>query len=291
MAAGALAVIVATLVATRGHIATTRAEDLSTGYKSLQLLGTALIGLPAAIGMFWGAPLLARELELGTHRLAWTQGVTRTRWLAIKLGLLGAAAAVVTGVFTLVFTWWSLPLDVGGNRIGTANFGQRGIVPVAYALFALALGTLVGAVVRRTLPAMAVTLVGFFAVRFSVQLLVRPRLIDPVELSTPTTMFGSGSSASGSGAWVLTSSTVDSAGHALSSSTADQLMVETCHLTRDSGDVAWARCAKQVGLHDVISAHPASHFWPLQIWEAAAFGVLAIVLAALAVWWVRHRPS
>ena len=32
--------------------------------------------LPALAGLFIGAPLLARELEHGTHRLAWTQSLT-----------------------------------------------------------------------------------------------------------------------------------------------------------------------------------------------------------------------
>ena len=142
VAVGATAIVAVVLVATRAHIASTPEEDLSTFYSSLQLLGTVLIGVPAAIGAFWGAPLLARELELGTHRLAWTQGVTRGRWLATKLVVLAAATIVVTAAFAALFTWWSLPLDAHGNRIGTANFGQRGIAPIAYALFALALGAL-----------------------------------------------------------------------------------------------------------------------------------------------------
>jgi hypothetical protein len=33
--------------------------------------------------MFWGAPLVAGELESGTFRLAWTQDVSRVRWLAL----------------------------------------------------------------------------------------------------------------------------------------------------------------------------------------------------------------
>ena len=96
VAVGATVMIAIVLLATRAHIASTPEEDLSTIYSSLQLLGTVLIGVPAAIGAFWGAPLLARELELGTHRLAWTQGVTRGRWLGVKLAVLAAAAIVVT---------------------------------------------------------------------------------------------------------------------------------------------------------------------------------------------------
>ena len=56
-------------------------------------------------------------------------------------------------LFSALFTWWSLPFDRTGNRIGTANFGQRGIAPIAYALFALALGAFLGTVIRRTVPA------------------------------------------------------------------------------------------------------------------------------------------
>ena len=47
--------------------------------------------LPVLAGLFVGAPLLARELELGTYRFAWTQGVTRRRWLLSKTALLAAA--------------------------------------------------------------------------------------------------------------------------------------------------------------------------------------------------------
>lgn len=291
VAAGLLAVVVVTLAATQRHIARTPVDDLTTAYESLRLFGTALVGVPAAIGAFWGAPLLARELELGTHRLAWTQGVTRKRWLATKLGVLGAAAAVATGILAATFTWWSRTFDATGNRIGTANFGQRGVVPVAYALFALALGTLGGAILRRTLPAMAVTLVGFFVARFSFQLLVRPHLVETIVLNRPTTMFGSGESAASDGAWVVSSRIVDASGHTVSGSSVDNLLARACNLTRDSTPDAWAACAHQVGLHDVVRGHPSSQFWSLQLWEAAAFCGLAMALVAACFWWVHHRTS
>src|SRR4051794_10309307 len=120
---------------TREHVADhAGTEGLSSGYESLRLLGTGLVGVPAVIGAFWGAPLVARELESGTHRLAWTQSVPRVRWLATKLAIAGAAAAVATGVFSLLFTWWSLPFDELGKRLGTAKLGARGSAPIACAL-------------------------------------------------------------------------------------------------------------------------------------------------------------
>lgn len=293
VAALAMTGVVVVLLLTRSRIATVADPDqLSTFYTSLQLLGTALIGVPAVIGAFWGAPLLARELETATHRLAWTQSVTRRRWLTTKLAVATAAAVLVTGLFTLVFTWWSVPFDDVGNRIGTANFGQRGIAPISYAAFALVFGTLAGAMLRRTLPAMAATLIGFFGVRFSVQLFVRPHLLRPIDTTLPTSLFGQrGGPASGGGGWILSTKTVDAAGHALTNGQIDNVLADACHLTRDSSEAAWIRCSEQLGIHDIVRMHPADHFWPLQAWESAIFLGFAGVLAVACFWWIRHRTT
>jgi hypothetical protein len=112
--------------------------------------------LPALIGLFWGAPLIARELEAGTHRLVWNQSVTRTRWLAVKLGLVGLAAVTAAGLGSLAVDWWSDPIDKTAfdqfPRMEPLLFGTRGIVPVAYAAFAFALGVTIGMLVRRRSP-------------------------------------------------------------------------------------------------------------------------------------------
>jgi hypothetical protein len=291
-AAVATAAHAAVLDATRSHVAATPEGELSTFYKQLQLLGTVLIGMPAAIGAFWGAPLLARELELGTHRLAWTQGVTRRRWLGTRLSVLAVLAIALTAVFAALFTWWSLPFDAHGNRIGTANFGQRGIAPVAYALFALALGALAGTVIRRTLPAMAVTSVAFFATRYAFQLGVRPRLAGTVELPRGLSIFGAGANDPASaGAWVVSSKTVDGRGRVIPSGSADRILADACGLTRTSTEAAFRQCADRLGLHDVVTVHPAGQFWTMQIWESVAFCSLAMALVAATFWWVRHRTS
>ena len=110
-------------------------------------LGPMIAGIPAVVGVFWGAPLLARELETGTFRVAWTQSVTRTRWLTTKVVLVGVASVVVTAAFTLIVAWWSGPLNrVTAGRFTPGPFGQRGITPIAYAAFAFALGVAAGAV-------------------------------------------------------------------------------------------------------------------------------------------------
>jgi hypothetical protein len=173
-----------TIVATcsaHGNCSSADATFLSS-YRLLQDLGNVVIAVPALVGIFWGAPLVARELETGTHRLVWTQSVTRTRWIAVKLGLVGLASMTVAGLFSLLMTWWSSPID----RVNMSQFpvfAQRGIVPIGYAAFAFALGVTAGVLIRRTLPAMATALGGFVVARVVVTYWVRPNLETPVHLA------------------------------------------------------------------------------------------------------------
>lgn len=291
LAAVGTTLVVAILIGTRGHIAATDPDELSTFYSSLQLLGTGLIGVPAFIGAFWGAPLVARELETGTHRLVWTQTITRSRWLLTKVAVAAVAAVVTTALFSGAFTWWSESFDAVGNRIGTANFGQRGIAPLGYALFALALGTLAGTVVRRTLPAMAISLVAFFVVRFSFQLVVRPRLLEPVTTTLPLDLFGVPDRQAGPGGWILSSHTVDATGRALTNAQIDTLLDSACDVARDSTPTDLTRCAEDLGLHRVARLHPADHFWPLQVRESLLFLIASVALTIATIWWLRRRTS
>ncbi len=100
-------------------------------YPVLYIAGLGILYLtPALIGMFWGAPLVTRELEAGTFRLAWNQSVTRTRWMAVKLAAGGLAAMVTTGLLSLVITWWASPVDRAGIP---TSFGQLSrFSPVAF---------------------------------------------------------------------------------------------------------------------------------------------------------------
>ena len=104
---------------------------------------------PAIIGVFWGAPLIAREIEAGTFRLAWNQSVSRSRWVAVKLGLIGLAAMVTAELLVLMMNWWASPVysavsaarsdSLSIARIAPTLFGAQGIVPIGYAAFAFTL--------------------------------------------------------------------------------------------------------------------------------------------------------
>jgi hypothetical protein len=186
----------------------------------LLLVGLTVVvaGAPALVGMFWGAPLIARELENGTYRLAWTQSVTRARWVGVKLVLVGGASVVVAGLFSLMLTWWASPLDtVNGDPYGI--FDARNIVPIGYAAFAFALGVTFGVLIRRTVPAMAVTLAGFVVVRLAFNRWVRYRLLAPMHqlaafrVPVPGVPFGPGNGTLNPNDIILSEQTIDRAGH------------------------------------------------------------------------------
>jgi hypothetical protein len=171
------------------------------------------MAVPLLFGAFWGAPLLAREFEDGTHNLAWTQGVTRRRWLSGNVIWALLAAAVWGGAMAALVSWWRLPenaLGLPGVRISTGPFDVQGIAPVAYSVFAVALGIAVGSVIKRVLPALATTLVAFVAVRLLIAQFARPHYVTPLSMLVP---LGAGASAAPAGAWVLSTAFVGPNGH------------------------------------------------------------------------------
>jgi hypothetical protein len=119
--------------------------------------------ISALFGMFWGAPLVAQEYEEGTQNLAWTQGVTRRQWFGMNLAWIFAAAVLWAGVLTVLVSWWRSPENAIDGRFEA--FDIQGIVPIAYAIFAVSLGIAAGTVLRRVVPAIATTIGGSVAVR------------------------------------------------------------------------------------------------------------------------------
>jgi len=239
----------------------------------LKFLGTLLVGLPALIGAFWGVPIVAGELESGTHRMVWTQSVTRTRWLAVKVALIGVAGMVVTGVLSLMLGAWSSSA-INADRFGTAMFGERGVAPIGYAAFGFALGVAAGIIIGRTLPAMATTLVAFLAARIVVQSWVRPHFASPLTLSQGLTAENGAPIQPKPGVWVVSNNFFDSAGH----------LINNIHCGSDA-----QTCMAQY--HQVVAFHPAVRYWTFQSYETAVFAGLSVVLIALSFWWIRNRTS
>lgn len=282
-------------------------------------LGVLVVVVPGLIGMFWGAPLVARELEDGTFRLAWTQSVTRARWMLARLLVTGLASVAVAGLVSLIVTWWASPLDRAGmNQFG--SFDERGIVPLGYAAFAFTVGVVAGALVRRTIPAMMLTLVGFVAVRLAVKIWLRPFLITPLMRSLALDPASTGYGSSGylpiappatlqpnppdiPNGWITSIGVVGNHGGA--TLTASQLARFCPGINNRRGSRGGGvehvpvpqsvvnrlqDCVARVGtrFHELVSYQPASRYWPLQWYELAIFLAAAFALAALCVWRVRR---
>lgn len=289
--------------------------------RMLYMAGIAVLYVvPVVIGVFWGAPLISRELETGTHRLVWNQTITRRRWLATKVGLTGLAAIAGTGLLSLAVTWWARPIDraadgVAGQpdfglvRLAPVVFGARGLVPVGYAALALALGVTAGVLIRRAVPAMAVTLVAVIAVMIVMPIWVRPHLIPPVTTTSVITA-GSIDGLQGTGpglpvhrllvklhqpgAWELSSRTIDASGNIPGELPA---WVETCMPLPGQGR-AEQQAARQQTCFDRLAAEgyrqestyqPASRFWPLQWIETGVLLGLSLLLTGFCFWWIRRR--
>ncbi|MCS7481730.1 hypothetical protein ACFFQW_45410 [Umezawaea endophytica] len=138
----------------------------------------------AVIAVFWGAPLVAREHEARTNLLAWGQDVPATRWLAGQVVLLGAVATCLAAMVWMSEQYMVDTMrELSEGRTFTPFTTWYEVAPhlqIGYALFGLALGLAAGVLVRRTLPAMGIALVGFGVVRVAVIEWARPYLRPPV---------------------------------------------------------------------------------------------------------------
>src|SRR5439155_18545214 len=122
--------------------------------------------VPALIGALVGAPVLARELETGTFRYAWTQGFGRWRWALAKLVLLAVVVAAAAGAFSVLLSWYYQPYFAAGNQasflsesspLASGLFDLRGVAFAAWTLLALAIGVLAGVLILRVVPAIVGT--------------------------------------------------------------------------------------------------------------------------------------
>lgn len=241
--------------------------------------------LPCLAGMFIGAPLVAREIEDGTWRLAWSQGVTRRAWLRGQL--LGALAvtALSAALFTAVLTWWLSPVDYVNGQFNDNGFDFYGIVPLAWALLAFAIGLLAGTVARRVIPAMAVTLLGYAAIRLPVEFVIRPRYLPPARLwGVPFT----GGKPLPADAWQLGQDAVAPHGHTILTGAQFDQVQHTAAAALHPNPAAAANYMQQLnrwlqghGYTQVLTYQPAGRFWAFQGIEAAICLILA--LAAIAV--------
>lgn len=238
--------------------------------------------VPGLIGVLLAAPFVL-EFEHGTYRLAWTQSVPRGRWIASKLGVAVAAALVLALAFTLLVTWWRVPLVHFQGRMEIGAFDSEGTVVFGYTLFALGLAAAIGAVWRRGVPAVAVGFVAYFAARLFVDTWLRQRLLTPLKTTWP---LRGPEPQNLLRAWVLDEHPVDRFGHATF------VPPGVCGPTRAlSAKGTIGDCLAKHGYVMQSVYEPASRFWALQGIETSVFVGAAAVLLAFAAWWTYRRAA
>ncbi|MET8283077.1 transporter [Micromonospora sp. NPDC005174] len=257
----------------------------SDRYDSLNLVAVLLITLPVLVGLFWGAPLVAREVEQGTHRFVWTQGVGRTRWALVKFGLVGGAVVLLAVGYGLGMSWWVEPLTKAAHegRLGVIVFDLQGIVPIGYTLFAVALGIFAGTVFKRMLPAMGITLAGYIGVRAAVEILARPHY-QPAKTQT-FPIEGGGIPEGDRGNWVLAVGIRDADGTMVAENTRIQCPPGG---KGPDGRACGADLGLGPGAYNWEMYQPADRFWLFQSIETGIFVALAVLLLYLAVRRVRR---
>lgn len=228
------------------------------------------MAFPLVFGILWGAPLVAGEFEANTEDFAWTQGVTRRRWVLTNLGWALLVAAVWGGALAALFTWWRGPDNAVDGPVKFIYFDVQGVAPIAYTVFAMALGIAAGALFRRIVPAITTTLVVFPAVRILTALVLRPEFavsknVSPL-VGTPPLSYSLGADI----------------------------------LATTKASAACANAAKGSAGLSCLSAHrayqhitylPANRFWPVQGVESGIFLALALALALVTYWLITTREA
>jgi hypothetical protein len=231
---------------------------------------SVLLIAPGLLGVLIGAPLIARELEFGTWRLAWSQTVTRTRWLAVKLALVTGGVIVLGAAITAVITWYRAPMDrLTGHFINNA-YDYEGLVLTAYILCAFGFAVLAGLLIRRSIPAMVAAFIPWLAIRLVVEYVFRPHFLAPLTFvqrcNSPQSCYG------GSGLGFIPPVT----GHI--------------------GD--WVLGMGGRGTLALLGNHPgntwvyqpADRFWTFQTIEAGIFVVLTAAALGATIWLLHRRP-
>jgi hypothetical protein len=260
-----------------GYDCVQKIGEFLSRFQALNFIANWFTLVPGVLGVLLAAPFVL-ELEQGTYRLAWTQSITRRRWLAVKLGLLVVAGVLASVGLIALITWWRTPLTDLGGRLDTGTYDTTGSVAVGYALFALGLGVALGALWRRTAASLTVAFVGYFAVRILDDYWLRNQLATPLKAT-----------------WrgVQLPRYLDNANILSQTITVNGRVIQS---VSSSGGVIGAHAqlaAPGSGTNAVSHAiyQPASLFWTLQLRETALFTAIAALLILFAAWWTERQAA
>ena len=284
--------------------ASTACQDLVTAWNDtwnfMSLPSVLLLVVPALIGAFAGAPVLARELETGTFRFAWTQGFDRWRWALAKLGALGVALAAVGAAFGALVSWCYQPFSAAarpvpwfsGNTPFAVVFGLREVTFPAWTLAAFATAALAGILIRRVVPAIAATLAVYAGLAIAAAGFLREHYLAPLVTSNPN-VAGT--------AWIVGRWWTKDGSFAFAGNNPPvNLLNQFCNIPQSATGKGGAppssvdpvtQCLAQHGYTMWTSYQPASRFWAFQWIEGGWLLALSVLLIAVTVWLVRRRAA
>jgi hypothetical protein len=246
--------------------------------------------VPVLIGAFAGAPVLARELETGTFRYAWTQGFGRARFAIAKLVLLAIAVTAIAGAFSVVFTWFFRPFlaqeDLG--VFSATVFDTRPVAFAAWTLAAFAMGVFLGMLFRRIVPAIAVTLGGYLGLSLATWGL---RAHYPVALVTSNPGIGGVGPFNVNDPWLLSTWFTGPGGKPANPGVVNQVLALFPHNGAPKVKETMAQALAQHGITQWWRYIPVSRFWPMQFIEAGWLLAASVLLIAGTVWLVRRRAA
>ena len=255
--------------------------------------GVLLQLVPALIGAFVGAPVLARELETGTFRFAWTQGFGRWRWTLAKLVLLGVVLAAATAAYGVLVSWYYQPYQAGGlyeNSPFADLFSLREVTFPAWTVAAFTIAALAGMLIRRVVPAIVATLAVYAGLAFATAGFLREHYLTPL-VTTSLDLPGT------STAWIISQWFTKDGRFAFSGNPPLSLLNRFCS-SAPSGKggglppgPSFAQCLAPHGYTQLTSYQPASRFWPFQWIEGGWLLALSILLIVVTIWLVRRRAA
>jgi len=269
--------------------------DFDNAHWSTALAVAVLLQVvPALIGAFAVAPVLARELETGTFRYAWTQGFGRARWTLAKLVPLAVTVAGAAGAFSVLFSWYFAPFADQGLQtrlppLAPLVFDLHGVAFAAWTLAACSIGALASMLIRRVVPAIAATMAAWAGLALAAGLFLRQHYLTPLVAHTPN-LPGS--------AWIIGSWYTGRNGKPLSQAAVSQFL-QGYHpaAATQVGPNSFQTTVDPVGYitqHGYmywVSYQPASRFWPFQWIEGGYLLGLSVLLIAATIWLVRHRAA